>query len=419
MRVTWPLFRLVALAVLFSCLAPVVAVEDKAGEAAREQALQLNDITGSDAITGKIITLLEDKPKTAKMLAAALKLAKEKEKTKEQPFNVNATWILARAAVGLKQFDTAEYFYRQHNRQTLQLGNGQAFYRGYMALIDLLLSNKKYAEAEKVCQEFLDSEDENAQRYKLVILERLVKVQSRMGKGKEALKMVDNLLKKQPDNWWVLELKGWVLRDQGKLDEAAKLYEELLEAVLKDTKRKKETRDLFVDEIRYSLSGVYVDLNKIDKAAGCLKELMAKNPKNPTYCNDLGFIWADHNMHLEEAEKLIRKALELDKEERKKSGLKGELDQDNAAYLDSLGWVLFKLKKYKEALPPLEQAVKQDEGQHMEIYDHLGDVYLALGEKTKAVAAWKKGLTCTPLGKRDQQRKGELEAKIKKHEKGE
>jgi tetratricopeptide (TPR) repeat protein len=419
MRVTWPLFRLVALAVLFSWLAPAVAAEDKADEAAREQALQLNDITGSDALTGKIIALLEDKPKTTKLLAAALKLAKEKEKTKEQPFNVNATWILARAAAGLKSFDTAEYFYRQHANQALQLGSSQKFVRGYTALIDLLLANKKYTEAEKVCREFLESGDEGVKRYKILVLRRLVQTQSRMGKGDEALKMVDNLIKAQPSNWLMLELRGWVLRDQNKFAEAAKAYEELLETVLKDKERDKKVREEFADDVRYALSGVYVDLNQIDKAAKYLKELMTKNPKNPTYCNDLGFIWADHDMHLEESEKLIRKALELDKEERKAAGLKGELDKDNAAYLDSLGWVLYKRKKYKEALTPLEQAVKQDEGQHMEIYDHLGDVYLALGEKPKAVAAWKKGLTCAPVSKRDQKRKGELEEKIKKHDKAE
>ena len=422
MRVTWPLFRLAALAVLLSYLTSAVALDDKADkadQAAREQALQLNDITGSDAVTGKIIALLQDKTKTTKLLAAALKFAKEKEKTKEQPFNVNATWILARAASGLKQLDAAEFFYRQHAHQALQLGSSQKFVRGYTSLIDLLLSNKKYADAEKVCREFLEKGDEGVQRYKMLVLRRLVQTQSRMGKGKEALKMVESLIKAQPSNWLALELKGWVLRDQNQFAEAAKAYEDLLDTVLKDTERDKKVREDFADDVRYALSGVYVDLNKIDKAAGYLKDLVARNPKNPTFYNDLGFIWADHDMNLEESEKLIRKALELDKEERKAAGLKGALDKDNAAYLDSLGWVLYKRKKYKEALSPLEQAVKQEEGQHMEIYDHLGDVYLALGEKSKAVEAWKKGLACTQVSKRDKARKVELEAKIKKHEKGE
>jgi len=162
-----------------------------------------------------------------------------------------------------------------------------------------------------------------------------------------------------------------------------------------------------------------VDLKQIDKAAEQLKALLVKDPNSPTFNNDLGFIWADNDRNLEEAEKLIRKALEEDKKQRRRAGIKGEQDRDNAAYLDSLGWVLFKQKKYKEALPPLEQAVKHEEGQHMEIYDHLGDVHLALGDKAKAVAAWKKGMGCPPVSRRDELRKVELAKKIKKHDQAE
>src|SRR5262249_19160585 len=79
------------------------------------------------------------------------------------------------------------------------------------------------------------------------------------------------------------------------------------------------------------------------------------------------------------------------------------------------GWVLYKKKKFKEALEPLRAAVKQEEGQHIEIYDHLADVYVALGQKDKAVDAWKKGLTCNPLSKRDESRKAEVEKKIKQN----
>jgi predicted negative regulator of RcsB-dependent stress response len=93
--------------------------------------------------------------------------------------------------------------------------------------------------------------------------------------------------------------------------------------------------------------------------------------------------------------------------------LKPEDQKDNAAYLDSLGWVLFKQGKAKEAKPYLLDAIKQKDGQHLEILDHLGDVHLALGEKAEALAAWKKGLEAATDGKRDQKRKAEVQKKIK------
>ena len=100
-------------------------------------------------------------------------------------------------------------------------------------------------------------------------------------------------------------------------------------------------------------------------------------------------------MNLEESEKLIKEALDLDKKEKEKLKKDGKIDEvtPNAAYLDSLGWVLFKQKKYKEALEPLKQAAADDdEGAHLEIWDHLGDCHMALGQRKEAIAAWEKGL---------------------------
>src|SRR5439155_4166328 len=84
----------------------------------------------------------------------------------------------------------------------------------------------------------------------------------------------------------------------------------------------------------------------------------------------------------EEAEKLIRKAIELDRERRKKSkSFNPKTDHDSGAYLDSLGWVLFKQKKNEEAKDWLLKAIEDKRAQHIEIFDHLGDVHMALGER--------------------------------------
>ena len=85
----------------------------------------------------------------------------------------------------------------------------------------------------------------------------------------------------------------------------------------------------------------------------------------------------------------------------------------NPSYLDSLGWVLFKEKKYKEAREPLEAAIKQSDGQSIEIYDHLAEVLKALGDKEAAVATWKKGLELPAETKREKEKKAEVEKKLK------
>ena len=171
--------------------------------------------------------------------------------------------------------------------------------------------------------------------------------------------------------------------------------------------------------MKYTLSGVYVDLKQIDKAAEQLETLIKDDPDNPTFLNDLGFIWADHDMKFDESEKLIRKAIEKDREQRKKAeDLTKEEDQDSAAYLDSLGWVLYKKKDYKEAKKYLIDATKLPEGKHIEIYDHLADTHMALGEKAEAIKVWKDALALDKeLSKREQERKKMIEKKLAEAEK--
>ena len=57
--------------------------------------------------------------------------------------------------------------------------------------------------------------------------------------------------------------------------------------------------------------------------------------------NNLGYLWADENKRLGRAEKMIREAVAA--------------EPDNAAYRDSLGWVLFRLGKYPQAVAELKR----------------------------------------------------------------
>jgi len=59
------------------------------------------------------------------------------------------------------------------------------------------------------------------------------------------------------------------------------------------------------------------------------------------------------------------------------------------------------------------EAVKDPEGQHIEILDHLAQVHLALKDKKAAVEAWKKGVEYAGNTKREQERKAEIEKKLK------
>jgi tetratricopeptide (TPR) repeat protein len=98
--------------------------------------------------------------------------------------------------------------------------------------------------------------------------------------------------------------------------------------------------------------------------------------------NYLGYMWAERGENLDEARALIEKALKLEPE--------------NGAFLDSLGWVLFKLKQPRAALDWLRKAIAHTEEPDATLYDHLGDVHAELGEWEPAREAWRQSLVIEP-----------------------
>jgi Tfp pilus assembly protein PilF len=113
-------------------------------------------------------------------------------------------------------------------------------------------------------------------------------------------------------------------------------------------------------------------------------------------------LWADQNKNLDEAEKLIRKALKLDREQRTTgTAVSVDSDQDNAAYLDSLGWVLFRKGELAAARAELEKAVAlPDGGDDPVVWDHLGDIFFRQNDRDRAGKAWKKAAELYEAGRR-------------------
>jgi tetratricopeptide (TPR) repeat protein len=289
-------------------------------------------------------------------------------------------------------------------------------YISIVTTIEQLYLDKKYEQSQKLSQELLDLLEKQSvsQALKETVMRQIVQSMVRRGLNDQAKQMVDKLLKQGGTDWRNLKLKAWLANEMGQYDEAAKVYEDSLRRVELDSTLEPVERRMEQVRIRYILSGVYIELDRVDKAADQLNTLLLQDPNNPTFNNDLGYIWADNDKNLEQAEKMIRKALDEDRKQRKEdTSLKAEDDKDNPAYLDSMGWVLFKKKKYQEAKTYLIRASQDKDGQHIEILDHLGDTHLILGEKADAVAAWKKALQIKPATKREEQKKATVEKKLK------
>jgi tetratricopeptide (TPR) repeat protein len=123
-----------------------------------------------------------------------------------------------------------------------------------------------------------------------------------------------------------------------------------------------------------------------DKAADLLRKSIELDPANSAEaCNYMGYMWADHNMKLDEAEAMIRRALES--------------EPNNASYLDSLGWVEFRKGKFDQALSDLLRATKAADREDPVVFEHIGDTYLKLNRISEALEAWKKALALDPKNK--------------------
>jgi tetratricopeptide (TPR) repeat protein len=392
-------------------------------DALREKALKLNQVTGTTAMGKQLSDLIKDEAGTKKLLAVAAKMVKDVPPSESSPLNYNACLILAKAAQVQKDSETALVFYRACAKEASKIGSASKIYEVFEGMVNLYLATKKYDEAIAASQEFLSIEVEDLEsvinRAKPLFMSKLIYATARKGKLEEALKMTEKIIEEDKGGWYFIRLKAEILREADKYSDATDAYLEAIER-LKKSKKLEEDDELkaYLKEMRYILSGVYVEMKQIDKASEQLEVLMKDDPENPTFLNDLGFIWADHDMKIDEAEKMIRKAIDLDREHRKKmEDLAKEDDVDNSAYLDSLGWVLFKKKEYKEAKKWLVEATKLKGGKHIEIYDHLAEVHMILGEKDEALKVWKEALEFKDLSKREQERRKSIEKKVAEAEK--
>ena len=117
-------------------------------------------------------------------------------------------------------------------------------------------------------------------------------------------------------------------------------------------------------------AAVLLDLGFCRERAGDLegalqagRDALRVSPNSAPALNFLGYMLADHDRELPQARRLIERALEQ--------------DPDNGAYLDSLGWVLFRLGQYQDARTLLERAVSRTGGDPA-VHEHLGDLYLQM-----------------------------------------
>lgn len=131
-------------------------------------------------------------------------------------------------------------------------------------------------------------------------------------------------------------------------------------------------------EATYFMRGaMYERMKKFDLAEAEFRKVLQLNPQSASALNYLGYMLADRNVRLQEALDMIQKAVEL--------------EPNNSAYLDSLGWVYFRLNRFDEAEGQLLRSLQRG-SRDPTVYDHLGDVQLAQGKFKEAISQWERAV---------------------------
>ena len=123
-----------------------------------------------------------------------------------------------------------------------------------------------------------------------------------------------------------------------------------------------------------------------DKAADLFRKSISLDPANSAEAyNYVAFMWAEHDMHLDEAEQMVSQALQL--------------DPNNGAYLDTLGWIHYRKNKFEDALNELLRAAQNLTRSDPVVFEHIGDTYSKMNRIPQALDYWQKAIALDPENK--------------------
>lgn len=323
--------------------------------AAHERAQNLDP--ASIEIRYNEVNLLEAEGKLAEAIARLKQLLDATAKSAYgPPERANRVILLERLGMlyrANEQPEEAVAAFRQMATLDADLGA-----RAAAQVIETYRSSKQFARAEQ--------EAEAAYRqYPNDRMIRLIRASllADLGRNAEAVGEIKKLLEASPDRETYLAL--------AQICEKIKDFEGMAQAL--DQAERLAGSDEEKESILFMRGAMYERMKKYDEAEAEFRKLLKMNPRHASALNYLGYMLADREVRLEEALQLIQRALEL--------------DPYNGAYLDSLGWVYYRLGKLEEAERYLRQALERVP-RDPTVNDHLGDVYFRQGKIKEAITQW-------------------------------
>ena len=200
----------------------------------------------------------------------------------------------------------------------------------------------------------------------------------RLDRKEEASAHLAELMERRPDDLEVIVALANILRVRQEFAEAAEVYSRAIDLI--DEPDRSHWTLFFFRGASFERSKQW------DKAEADLKTALELVPENmplgeAQVLNYLGYSWVDQGVNIEEAYRMLQRAVEL--------------SPRDGMIIDSLGWAYYRLGRYEDAVRELERAVELKASDPV-INDHLGDAYWKVGRRLEATFQWRHALANGP-----------------------
>jgi tetratricopeptide (TPR) repeat protein len=168
-----------------------------------------------------------------------------------------------------------------------------------------------------------------------------------------------------PDDYRVNFFLGIAYSRVGRNPDAARVLEKARQISPRDT------------EAIAQLALVYDSMKRNDDSDSLYEEALRINPEFSLALNNYAYSLAERGLQLERALGMARKALDA--------------APDNASYLDTIGWIYFRLGRYRDAETYVRKAIAKGEVSAV-VHEHMGDIYFRLNDTDRALEHWNAAL---------------------------
>lgn len=233
---------------------------------------------------------------------------------------------------------------------------------GYYAIGTVYYNEKDYVTAQKYYLDAVARDSSNFMSWYQLVLTDL-----ELENADSLYKHSSGALRFYPEQPLFYLFNGTALIEMKKYEEAIKVLE--------------KGRYMSADKVLTAnfdtyIADLYHELGEKEKMYKQYDRVLRNDPENAYVLNNYAYFLSVDNIRLDEALKM--------------SAITIEKEPNNATYLDTYAWILYKLGRYKEAKKWMGKVFSYDKNPGGINYEHYGDILYKLGETEKAIQNWKK-----------------------------